>query len=615
MPNGYYGNLARINLSSGDIKTEKLDEEICRQYLGGSGISAKIIADEVPFDADPLSADNKLVFATGPMNMINISGSGRWEVCAISPKTNKWGEANGGGKFGRKLKLTGYDVLIIEGKSEKPVALIIDDQKIEIVDAKAYWGKDSIDSAEQLLKDYDKDYGILTIGQAGENMVSVAAIISEAGHGHAGRTGMGAVMGSKNLKAILARGKREPEVYDDDKVKTIMKESAKTILNSGFYPDFHKHGQAGAVVPREAESLLPMKNWLVGSWAEGAAKIGAPVFTEELNVKATACAYCALACKRHVTVKEGGALDHEGPGAEYETLAMIGSNLLIDDLKKISYANDLCNRYGIDTMSTGSIIAMVFELYEKGVLDSNYLDGIEAKWGDADAMIELVKKIGLCEGVGKELGKGVVHLRDIFGEEAGEAGPEILGLEVPGHDPRAYFSMAVSYCTSTRGACHLHGFSEAMELGVTIPEIGVNESIHRFSEEKKGHAAAVFADLAAIHNSMVWCMVLQFADLGYTTQVDIINAITGWNVSYADFIKVGERINTIQHLINLKRGLTRNDMKLPKRFYTALEEGGSAGKVPDCEKMIDDFLAFRKWDKNAMPSRDKLIELQLIQYA
>lgn len=614
MLNGYYGKIIRIDLTTKEIKKEVLSEEVCKMFLGGSGISAKIIADEVDSSVNPLSPNNKMVFATGPMNMINIAGAGRWEVCAISPQTGKWGEANGGGWFGRKLKLTGYDVLILEGKADKPVVIILTDEELKIIDGDKYWGKDGIEAAEELLKEYGKNYGILTIGQAGEKMVPISCILSEVAHGHAGRTGMGAVMGSKNVKAIMVNGKQVSEVADEEKVSSLIKISRNNIMKSEFYPDFHKHGQAGAIVPREAESLLPMKNWLVGSWPDGARKIGAPVFTEELNVKTKGCAYCPIACKRHVTVKDGTPFDHEGPGAEYETIAMLGSQLLIDDLKKISYANDLCNRYGIDTMSTGGIIAAVFELYEQGIIDSKFLDGIEAKWGDADAMLELVKKIGLAEGIGKELGKGVVRIKEILGEKADAACVEVMGLEVPAHDPRAYYSMGLTYATSTRGACHLHGFSEAMELGTTIPEIGIIESVHRFSEEKKGQAVAVFADLAAIHNSMVWCMVIQFADMGYTIQVDIINAITGWNVSYADFIKIGERINTLQHILNLKRGLTISDMKMPKRFQNPLTEGGSAGKVPNFNKMMADFLAYRNWDKYAVPSNEKLKELQLSKY-
>lgn len=614
MSNGYWNTMARVNLSTGEVKKEALSHDVCRLFLGGSGLGAKIIADEVPESTDPLSPENRLVFAVGPVNMVKIPGAGKWEVCAISPKTNKWGESNGGGRFGYNFKQTGYDALIIEGRSDKPVLLKIENDEITMVDAQEYWGKDSIETDDHLSKKYGRDFSILTIGQAGEKAVPVASIITESGHGHAGRTGMGAVMGSKNLKAVMAKGSSAPRVFDEEAVNRLIKATVNKIKESGFYPDFHKHGQPGSIVPREAESLLPMKNWQLGRWPQGAKKIGAPVYTEELKVKARSCSFCNLACKRYVTVKDNAFYDHEGAGAEYETLAMMGSNLLIDDLKKISYANDLCNRYGIDTMSTGSIIGMIFELYEKKLIDSQFLDGIEAVWGDADAMIELVKKIGLAEGVGKELGQGVHRIKEIIGEKAYEAGPEILGLEIPGHDPRAYYSMAVTYCTSTRGACHLHGFSEMMELGLTIPEIGLTESVDRFKEEKKGQAAAICGDLAAIQNSMVWCMVLTFADISYQMQVDIVNAITGWNESYSDFIQIGERINTLQHLINLKRGLTRDNMRMPKRLLTALNEGGAAGRVPDVDKMVDDFLHYRGWDREAIPSKEKLKELNLEDY-
>ena len=608
MKNGCHGKILRINLAKTQVTEEIIPEDIYCLYLGGSGLAARIIADEVDENADPEGPENILVFATGPMNALNVPGAGRWTVAAISPLTGYWGESNGGGFFGSQLKRTGYDAFVLEGRAPRPVYIVIDNGAVSIENAAQYWGMDAIDASHSLVESIGRNFSTVCIGQAGERVVPVACIISDNGHGHAGRTGMGAVMGSKNVKAIAVGGSTLPDVFDPEKANACVKMIRKNMLASDFLPDFRKNGQPGSVIPRYAEGLLPIKNWLTGEWEGHSEKIAPPVYNHILKVKPKACAFCPMACKRWVTVDDG-PYQHAGPGPEYETLAMIGSQLCIDDLKAISYANDLCNRYGIDTMSTGGIVAMVFELYDNGVLTSADLDGIEAQWGSADAMIALVRKIGLGEGIGAELGKGVAYYNKMHGET--DAALAVRGLEVPAHDPRAYYSMAVTYVTSPRGACHLHGFSEAMELGVLLPELGVDEAVDRFEERKKGHAAVVFQDLAALYNALVWCCVIPFADVSYQLLVDTMNAITGWQLDAAGLLKTGERITNLKQIINIKRGLTRSQMKLPKRFLTPLDNGGSRGKVPNVELMLEDYLAVRQWDKNAMPREEKLRDLGL----
>jgi aldehyde:ferredoxin oxidoreductase len=423
-------------------------------------------------------------------------------------------------------------------------------------------------------------------------------------------------MGSKNLKAIVLNGDKKPSVADEKKVDELIKTVRNNMLNSAFLPGMRENGQPGAFIPNYESGATPIKNWTQSEWESGIKRLGTPVYNEELNVKSRACAFCVMGCKRLVKVEDGSPYDHEGPGPEYETMAMMGSNLLIDDLKKFSFMNDLCNRYGIDTMSTGQILAMVFELYEKKIIDKKFLDGIEAKWGDADAAIMLIEKIGKCEGIGKELGKGTRHLKTVIGgEEAEEAAVEVKGVEMSGHDPRAHHSMAVTYATSSRGPCHVRGFSKMVELGVTIPEIGIDEAEEPLGPENKGLIAAKIMDMNTIHNSLVWCLVIPFADVDFKMQVDILNSITGWNMTPKDLIKAGERISNIMHIINLRRGLTRKDMRLPKRFLkVSLNDSKIPRKIPEIDKMLDNYFDVRSWDNNAIPLKEKMHELGLGEY-
>ena len=617
--NGCWGKILRINLTREEAATQELPEKIYRDFIGGVGLAAKIIADEVPPSVKPLDPENKLIFAAGPFNMIKIPGAGRWSVAAISPQSGLWGEANAGGDFGSKLKRTGFDAIVIEGKAKYPTYLKIDNSAVKFLNANKIWGKDARETNKILKEICGSDYSKVVIGSAGEKMVPIACIESESkkhGGAHAGRTGMGAIMGSKNLKAIVLKGNHPVVVSDEKKVKELIKNVRNTMLNSAFLPSMRENGQPGGLIPYSETGAAPIKNWVQGEWEEGFKKLGTPNYNHVLNVKPKACAFCVMGCKRWVKVEDGSSYDHEGPGPEYETLAMMGSNLLIDDLKKLSYMNDLCNRFGIDTISTGQILAMVFELYELGIIDKNFMDGIEAEWGSADAAIQLIKKIGNCEGIGRELGKGTAYLKKMIGgEEAEEASVEVKGIEISGHDPRAHHSMAVTYATSARGPCHVRGFSKMAEIGVTIPEIGIDESLDPLTSEKKGFIAAKIMDMNTIHNSMVWCLVIPFADIGFQLQVDILNSITGWDMTPSDLIKIGERISNLMHIINLKRGLTREDIKLPKRFRkVSLSEGKIPRKVPEFEKMLDDYFNTRGWDDNAVPKKEKLIELGLEEY-
>jgi len=607
---GYWGKIAWVNLTTGKVKIQEFDEAFARKWLGGVGLAAKLIYDWVQPHDNPLGPRNLLVFATGPFQAAPIASAGKLEACARSPLTGYWGESNGGGHAGPKLKKAGFDALAITGKAKKPVYLYIEDGKIEIRDASAYWGMDTVETTDALKKDLgEKDVSILAIGPAGENLVRYAIILADK-HGAFGRTGMGAVMGSKNLKAIAIKGTMTPPIADPDKLRSVYAEIIKKAKEAPFTQVNREHGQASAVVPREENGLLPMKNWAQDRWPEGAKKIGTPRFTEELKIQVWPCEYCMMGCHRKITNPEYFPAETGGP--EYETLAMIGSNLLIDDLKAIVRANELCNRLGIDTIEVGAVLGWAFESYEKGFITKEDTDGVELKWGSGEALVTMVEKIAKREGFGDLLAEGLRSLVDKYPETKPWA-VEVMGAGVAAHDPRAFWAEVITTIASTRGSCHIHGFAEAIELGNPLPELGapVDKPVDRFEWKNKGRIGAIYQDIQQVWNSYVWCFFYFFCNIPLSDEVKILNAITGWDVTPQELRKIGERIVNIQHAFNLKMGLVpEKEFVMPERLSVPHKEGGAAGKVPPWQYILKEYYEEREWI-DGYPTRKKLEELGL----
>ncbi len=616
---GYNGKILRVNLSEEKITVQDLTPEMAKMWIGGVGLAAKIIYDEVPANVDPFSPENVFVFATGPYQATTIPGSGRFAVCAKSPLTGIWGESTGGGYNAHELKRAGFDAIVVTGKAERPVYLWVHDGKAELLDASHLWGKaDAFETETRIKKELgDEKIQVAPIGPGAENLVRYAGLICNYGHGCAGRTGMGAVMGSKRLKAIAFRGTKEVKVAHPDLLREYLKELLPIINKAEFTKLNRDYGQAMAIIPREENGLLPIKNFAQSRWKEGAIKIGAPVggpgkFNEVLKPKPEPCSYCVMGCHRRVTVTspEKYAMDSYGP--EYETLAMIGSDCLIDNLLAINKANELCNRWSIDTIEFGGVCAFAMEAFEKGKITKEDLGGLELRWGDGDAMLALLEKIVKREGrVAWLLGEGLKVAGDALG--CPEIAMHVNGAAIPAHDPRAFFSMAVETATSTRGACHLHGFPEAIELGVPFPEAGpeLSQPLDRFAIDKKGLAQAKYQDRQAVNNSLVWCFFYEFSGVDFTWTTKLLNATTGWELTPQDLLKIGERIINVQRMFNLKQGLVPSkDDWLPKRFFEPRMEGGAAGKVPPLKVMLEEYYKVKGWP-NGIPSESKLRELGL----
>ncbi|MFQ6081646.1 MAG: aldehyde ferredoxin oxidoreductase family protein, partial [Candidatus Bathyarchaeia archaeon] len=608
---GYWGKILRVDLSTRKVVTETFDDAFARKYLGGVGLAAKLVSDEVTKSVEPLSPRNLLVFATGPFQATTVAGSGRWISAARSPLTGFWGETLGGGHAAYYLKRAGYDAITFSGRASKPVYLWVHDGEAQLRDASKLWGMDTAETTDAIRDEIgEQKASVSAIGQAGENLVKYACIMIDK-HAALGQCGMGAVAGSKNLKAIAIYGKMKPPVADPDKLKEIYKEVLDRITKAPFTKSNREHGQPDAVVPREKTGLLPMKNFAQDNWPDGASKIGAPRITEECKIKPWACANCVMGCHRRITNPE---YPRETAGPEYETLGMLGSNLLIDDLKAVVVANDLCNRYGIDTIELGGMLGWAFSCYEKGLITKDDTDGVELTWGNGEALLTMTKKIATRDGIGDLLAEGIKACVEKIPESKPFA-VEVLGKCTPAHDPRAYYAQVVPTITSPLGSSHLHGFAEAVELGVLLPELGIKETLDRFAWEGKGYVGAVYQDVQEFWNSLVWCFFYFFSNVTQTDLVNMLNAITGWDVTPEETRVMGERFVNLMHVFNLRMGLTpERDFVLPERFQAPHKEGGAAGKVPPFKKILEDYYKARGWVKG-IPTREKLVELGLQEAA
>lgn len=609
---GYWGKILRVDLSEGRIWVEGFDEAFARKWLGGVGFATKIVADHVHAGTDPMGPENVLVFATGPFQAAKIASAGRLAVGARSPLTGYWGEANGGAHAGPTLKRAGFDAIAITGQAEHPVYLWIHDGVVEIRDAGDLWSNvdaaDTVDAVKRALG--DEKISILAIGMGAEQGVRYAVIANDK-HGFFGRSGMGTVMGSKRLKAIALKGTLEPPIARPGALKTLYRPLLKKILAAPFTESNREHGMPGGVVWRESNASMPMKNWQRGRWPEGAARIGAPHYTDELQARPWPCAYCVMGCHRNLTNPDYAPYIETG-GPEYETLAMLGANLLIDDLEALVEANDLCNRYGIDTIELGGVLGWAFEAYERGWLPEGATD-IELTWGNAEALLTMIERIVHREGLGDLLAEGLRACVARY-PSSKEAAVEVMGQAVAGHDPRAFFAQTITTIASTRGSCHLHGFAEAVELGTLLPELGIDEVLDRFAVEQKGYAGAIYQDMAQLWNSLIMCNFYPVSDFTLTDTAQVLGAITGWEVTPEELQRMGERIVALQHLFNLRMGLRPLvENVMPHRLRQPLPEGGSAGHTPPWREIRAEYWATKGW-VDGIPTRRSLTMLDLEEY-
>jgi len=587
--NGYMGKILRVDLNTETLWDESLDEDDARAFVGGSGLAARLIYDVVDAGTDPLGPDNPLIFMTGPLVGTAMPSAGRCSVCALSPLTRMWGESNTGGFFGPELRFAGYDGIVVTGRSEKPVWLSIVEGQAQLHDAANLWGLDSYVTQERVREALGEPKArVACIGPAGEHLVKMAAVMNDHGRA-AGRTGMGAVMGSKNLKAIGVRGTARVPLADPEGFKAVVKEVIANAQEDMAALSLQLAGTACYVDMALMYGDMPIRYYQQGEW-EGASDLSGVLLADQFLNRNVACYRCPIACGRETRAPNYGLQKVDGP--EYETLGALGSLGMVNDLEAVIYAGHLCNVYGLDTISTGCTIALAYEMFERGILTPAQAGGLEVRYGDARMLHRLIEMIARREGLGDLLAEGSAALAEHFGVP--ELAVTVNRLEVPLHDPRAFAGMAVTYALSPRGACHMEGDMYGVDTGQGPPvELGILPGDRFEASQEKGHIAARHQAWRNLYNALTLC---QFQNPGAERLLAALNGATGWGLQAEDMITLGKRIVTLKRLLNLRRGLTRANDRLPDLLMRPLNSGGTEGTVPDVETLLAGAYAEYGWD-------------------
>ncbi len=603
----YAGRLLIVDLSSGKISTEPLNEAYAAQYIGGAGLAARYLYDSIDAQTDPLSPDNPLIFMTGPLDATPAPSCGRFVVVARSPQTGLYGEANAGNFFGPDLKLAGYDGIIVRGKSSTPVYLLIRDGKVELRDATHLRGKTTFETGDTLRAELnDPKLTVAAIGPAGENLVKYAMILStnlRGKKGIAGRCGLGAVMGSKNLKAIAVKaGKTHITLHDPAAFQAALRPAIEMLPDDMSTQMFRATGTGGSIDYLGLLGDMPVKYWTQGTF--DFAKISGNVLAETILTGHATCHACMIACGRQVERAAGHVLPHaEGP--ELETLVAYGSLMLVDDIEMITYLGAQCDALGLDSISTGSTIAFAMFLREQGILPD------EIRWGDTAQALQLTQKIAHREGIGNLLAEGTRAVGANYGVEG--LAVQVNGMEFAMHDPRALAGMALVYTTSPIGASHNQSDYYLVESGRVLEELGI-VSLDRFETQSKAINVARHQDWRAVTASLVQCI---FPNPPAKNMVEMIAAATGYDVTLENVLTYGERMWNLKRALNIKLGYhARANEKLPELLLRALAEGGTEGHVVELEPMLREYYTCRNWDWNTgKPCREKLLALGMPEIA
>lgn len=622
---GYVGKYLRIDLTSGKVTPVPLDPSLCETWLGGNGWGVKILFEEVPAETDPLSPGNKLIFATGPIVGTLMPNSGRLECISKSPLTGIYGDSNAGGFFAPEMKFAGWDMFVIEGKAPKPVYIFIEDDRVEIRDAAFLWTKDTI-VTEQLIQAEHQDDAIKVacIGPGGENLVRYACI-QVTPQRSLGRSGMGAVMGSKNLKAIAVRGHGTVPIAQPERFYDISVKCHEGIKGNAIYPAVSRYGTPGIVSLMNQIGRFPTRNFQAGHYDKADA-INAETLRQNHFVKDIACYGCPIACDKIYEVREGEFKGIVTRSLEYETLGGYGASIDNDNLSSILKANDLTDRLGLDVISAGRAISFAYELYEQGIITEADTGGLKLEWGNYQAMLTLIGLIARREGFGALLAEGVKRAAAELGKGSDYYAMHVKGQEIAAQDGRAQQSMGLAHVTSSRGADHLKAFP-------TIDETGYpDEARRRYGEAylpdmaeplANKHKAFLIKDgeeFGAVVDSSGNCKsggTFVLAEIYWGDMAEAISAATGMEVGVDDLKRIGERIYNLQRVYNVLHGISRADDTLPKRILTEPSPSMTAkGHVCRLEPMLEEYYALRGWDvETGYPTEAKLRELGLDEAA
>ena len=597
---GYRGMRLEIDLSRQSVKKFPLERDLAEAYLGGKGFGAKTLFDHLLPGCHPLSPENMLVFATGPLTGTLAPSSGRFEVCTKSPLTGLWLDSNCGGFFGPELKFAGYDLIVIKGAAEKPVMLVIDDDVVLLKEASETWGKNTLETHQWIKDRLGKDFRVACIGPSGENGVLFACIISE--FRAIGRGGAGAVMGSKNLKAIAVRGSQAVSIEDPERFLNLNKEAFNEIaINPDTGGGRQKYGTNVILSLMNEAGIHPVRNFQKGKFS-GTGLVNEDTI-EALYVRNKACFGCPIYCSKIAKVESGPYAGCFTEGPEYENVWTFGANCENTDLGAIIQAEYLCDLYGLDSISTGGVIGFLMECREKGLLTEKDT-GFPLGFGESEGIIQAVHLIGKREGPGKLWGEGVKKVAsEINGSE--DFAIHVKGMELPAYDPRSSTGMALAYATSDRGGCHLRSWPIGEEI------LADQQRMDPFSTEFKAELVMNEQDLFCLFNCSGICLFATFA-VTLKQIVPFLHSSTGLEVfsSTDEVLRIGERTNNLVRLFNIREGLTKEMDTLPERFFKEPLQGGPCdGRIADLSVLMEEYYFVRGWDEEGIPTKRKLEEL------
>ena len=610
MKGGYAGRLLFVDLTEEKTEARELPTRLQEDYLGGSGLGTRLLYDMTGPETDPLGPGNVLIFMTGPFTGTKVPTSGRHQILAKSPLTGLFGEGDAGGRWGAALKGAKWDGIVVTGAASRPLYLLVAGDAVRLVAADDLWGRDTFETEKILVERHGATCRVAAIGPAGERKTPLAAIVHDGADARVvGRCGLGAVMGSKRLKALAVIATEAVHPLDEAGLRTDLRERLPLFVENA--KGLHLLGTAGGVPGAEKLGDLPLKNWTQGGWDRAEAISGQKMASTILTGRFY-CASCPIGCGRTVTLAEGPYGGVAGAGPEYETLGMLGASCLVSDLEAVTYAADICNRCGMDTIETGNAVAMAMEWAEKGILSPAELEGLDLRWGNAGAMVELVRRISRGETfLGRLLGQGVAAAARSLGRGL-EAAIHCKGLSFPAHDPRCFNSLALGYATSNRGACHLQGGTYMFEKTALLPELGYDRPQDRHGVAGKGRLNFDAQNVMALFDSLKLCKFLLYAGATLTDVRRWLALVTGRELSLEELMRTGERLFNLKRLYNVRCGISRDDDVLPDRIVSLpRRDEGTGDNLPPLATMLDEYYACRGWDARGIPTRERLLVLGL----
>ncbi|KXA97791.1 hypothetical protein AKJ38_00275 [candidate division MSBL1 archaeon SCGC-AAA259I14] len=606
---GYSGRGLRVNPSDEEISKETLDSKVLKKYLGGAGLGTKILFDELESGIDPLAGENKLIFLTGPLNGTLMPLAKGHIVVSKSPLSGTVCKSSSGGLFGAEMKSAGFDYIILEGKSETPVYLLVSSNGVEIKDAQYLWGKttheteDLIKNREQgnLQRAGERDVCVSSIGPAGENLVRFACIINEK-HNAAGRGGLGAVMGSKKVKAIAVRGRKDIPIANVNRLVKLREEMLDKMKDSSFGEGFSKFGTTDTVPVANIHGIYPTRNFQEGVF-EPFEDFDPKEIVDKYAIRDKSCFGCPIHCNKVVklTNNSGETITDR---QEYETFFALGGNCGNSDIEKVILSGDKCNRLGVDTISMGVTISFAFELAQKGILNKN-IDGLKMEWGNTESISFLIEKIAYRDGFGDLLADGSARAAEQLGKRAEKYAMTVKNMEIAGYDPRGAKGIGLTYAVASRGACH--------KFAYTLKEEMWTGKVDRFTEKGKAELVKNLSDInSLLHSAIICTFPMDQSAFGLEEIKRGLKHVTGWNFTEKSLLRVGERTVNLQRLFNIREGFTYEDDTLPERFLKEpLKDGPAKGKTVDLDKMLSEYYKLRGWNAKGEPKKGKLNELNI----